>query len=510
MADNVGQIFIPANADEIRDQFLRDVRLEADAVGVASPPVGRGTDWHILGTALANIALVQFANYRIADDDSDVLTATGDALEDKRIAYGLPDVRAGGSSGRVVVDIPTGATATIPGNAQLTLPNGKRARVVGTHVGVSDAAEIDVAAIDTGSDTNFPGGTTGVRFVSPPLNVSADTVVSVTSPLTGGTDAETDDRKRDRILNRLQNVPGGGNWGHTREIILNAVPSIDGVYVYPALGGPGSVKVVCTKSIDVDNNDFSRIATADQLQRARSALHAELPSPMEAVVSAAADLNTSVTLGVTIPASVYAGGDGKGWLDSTVWPDLDYGGGETKVTVTGVTSSTVITVSAVTATSPIAGQTHIAWWSRSDRKFRTFLVTSKSGGTGAWVLTVDKPMIDSTATQVQVGDYISPAAVNIDAYGKAWVEMLGKFGPGENTNDANRLPRAKRHPLITDAGAAPISLTMVQLSALVQKFTEISDLEFVETNPATPTVPGTVDDEPQVLVPEHFGIYEQE
>lgn len=506
MADAVNQIFIPASADEIRDQFLRDVRLEADAVGVANPPVGKGSDWYILGTALANVALIQFANARIADDDSDVLTAGPEALEELRIAYGLPEVKATGSSGKIVVTVLGAIFTTIPGGTQLVLPNGKRAQVVGTHINLLGEPEVDIAAIDTGEDTNFPAGAV-VRFVSAPVNVEAEAVVSVTSPLVGGTDAETPDRKRDRILNRLRNVPGGGNWGHIRQIVLDNVGSLDGAFIYPAAGGPGSVKVVVTKPIDVARNNYLRSATADQLQRARAAIQSELPGPMEVAVGTVSDTLASVSLQVTIPDAVGAGGNGKGWIDTSPWPDLDTGSGEEEVTISAVTSSTQITVTAATATTPVAGVTHIAWWSLADQRFRTFLVTAVAGSSGAWQLTLDKPLVDSTGATAQIGDYISPAMVNATAYGKTWVGVVSKFGPGELTSDANRLPRAKRHPVVTDPGASPMTMTVRQLKELLDTHDEITDIAYSTSTLPAVLPPATVDDEPACLVPGHFGMY---
>jgi uncharacterized phage protein gp47/JayE len=499
----MANIFIPRNSDEIRDQFLRDIRLEAIAVGVADPPIGEGTDWHILATAHANVAAIQYANFRIADDNADVLTAEGQALEDKRLAFGLPEVKAAGSSGKIVVTITGGAAVTFTDGTALVLPDGKRAQVSGTQIGIANGGELDIAAIDTGESTNHAPGAV-VRFVSPPLNVATDAKVSKTSPLTGGTDAESDSRKRARILNRIQNTPNGSNWASLREIILNAVPSIQDVYVYPALGGPGSVKVVCVKDYDASKSDYTRTPTAAQITAARSALHAEAPSQNDTVVQAAASALTTATVRVTLPESSLAGGNGNGWTDREPWPPIDFGGGETGATVSAVSSTTEITVGAATSTAPIANQAHIAWWSSSDMRFRTYLVTDVGGGAGAWALTVDKPMVDSNGMSPVSGDFICPAAANLDKYGATWVEAMRKFGPGENTTDA-RLPRALRHPLVA-SGEAPIGFTVVQLKALLDKHPEITDIDW-GTVVTSAAVPASVDTAPNILRPYRFGVY---
>ena len=88
MANEPGSLYFPANADEIRDDFLTDVRLEAIAAGVTDPAVHPFTDWHILGTACANISLIQYANINTAQARTSVLNATGSDLEEIREAYG--------------------------------------------------------------------------------------------------------------------------------------------------------------------------------------------------------------------------------------------------------------------------------------------------------------------------------------------------------------------------------------------------------------------------------------
>ncbi len=502
MAAELGKIFIPSGAAELRDTFLSDVRLEAIASGVSEPPVGPGTDWYILGTALANISLIQLSNLGISDDNSNVLTATGDELDEIRQALGLPEVEPTGSSGRVVVGVTGGGSATITDGQPLVLPNGAQALVVGTHVGVSDLDEVDVAAVPTGESTNFTGGAK-VRFITPPLNVKVDATVSLTAPLTGGTEAETDERKRVRILNRLRNVPAGGNWAHLREIILNNVGDLQDVYVYPALGGPSSTRIACVKGFDVANNDYSRTATANQLTRARAALHAELSSEAEIVVQSVVSRNAAISLRVTIPESAQAGGSGNGWLDAVVWPNL-LAGDNGIVDVSVVTSSTQITVSAQTAVSPIAGQTHISWWSRNDRRFLTALITAVAGGSGAWQLTLDTPLVDSAGVTVQTSDYISPAAVNGEAYGNSWISIVSQLGPGEATSDANRLPRSLRHPFASEGNAS--AFTALQLTQLVNAHPEITDIQYGVV-PTSLSIPVSVANEPEIWTPQILGIW---
>jgi len=498
-----GKLFVPKDAAELRDDVLTDMRLELLAAGVTNPPVQPNTDLYVLATAQANIALIQYANLAIYDDDSDVLTATGAALDTIREAYGLPVVPPAPSSGRVVASVTGGGAVTVVDGSVAVLPNGLRIKVSGTHLGVITGTEILVVGIDTGSATDLAYPNV-VRWVAPPVNLETEARVSQNAPLTGGTDAETDERKRDRILNRLRNRPAGGNWAHMREISLNALGSVQDAYVYPALGGPASTKVTIVKAFEPDIRDFSRAFGAAALLIVRAALHAEMPSPMEIVVGTVTDEVTDVAVRVTIPDSSLSGGAGTGWLDSAPWPPLT--GLETRVLITVSTDEQNFTVGAATVAAPIAGQTHVVWWNPVDRKAETRLVTAVAGGAGAWALTVDVPLADSLGGIPQVGDYVSPAAVSSATYGDSWVTAIGVLGPGENTADPFRLPRALRHPFVEDED--PSDLTVLLLKVLLDTHPEIHDIQYSFRSLTTPTVPGSVATNPNILVPRHFGVYQ--
>lgn len=499
-----GQLATPSGAAELRDQYLRDIALAAIDAGIETPPVQPGSDWYIGGTGLANELLIVYANQSIGLAAHNVLTATGADLDAIRIGLGLPQVADSGSSGKIVIRV-FGATTLVDGT-QFILPNGLRGKVVGTYTNPSDYAEVNAQAIDVGEKTNLAAGQV-VRFVSPPSNIGTDARVSDGEPLTGGTDSESDERKRARILNTLRNKPAGGNWAHIREIVLEGLGSVQDCYVYPAIGGPGSAKVVPVRQFDRARNSFTRELSTAALATVRGLVQSNLPTPMEIVVQAAADQDTDFTLSVTIPESSQNGGNGLGWTDAAPWPPLvvaDAG----KVTVSSANSTyDQITVTANTTTTPLAGLTHVSWWSPVDLKFYTALITAKSGSSSTWALTLDRALVASDGTPVATGDYISPAAFNLEKYGISWVALFESLGPGENTADSNRLPRALRHPFATTED--PHSLNAGTIASWSKQFPEISDYEVSYSSATSPTVPATIDLPPNVLVPRHFGVYQQ-
>lgn len=506
----LGQLYTPKNAAEIRDQLLRDLRLSAIDAGIDEPPVQPGTDWFLLATAVANECLIGFANQAIGLDASNILTATGPDLDAIRDGLGIDQIGPSGSSGKTRIRVD--GSVTIPNGTAFLLPNGKRGQTVGVVINPSDEDEIDVESIDTGDDTNLGAGEI-VRFVSPPTNLRTEATVSTGAPLSGGSDGEDPNtlegasRMRQRILDTLRNKPAGGNWSHVREIALESLGSVVDCYVYPAPGGPGSAKVVPVRDFDIDNNDYSRALSSAALQTVRTALQAQLPTPQEIVVEAASDVEVDFTLKFTLPDSSLSGGNGLGWIDPAPWPPLVVADSST-VTITAVTSSNDgITVDAATTTAPIAGLTHIAWWSTVDLKFYTAAVISQTGATTAWVLTLDRALVSTDGSGPSIGDYVCPAAQNLDLYGKAWVDLFRSLGPGEVTTDANRIPRAKRHPFVASEDPSDISATT--LAAYVKQFPEITDYATGYSSATAPSVPATVADAVQILVPRKFAVYQQ-
>lgn len=497
----LGKVYLPENAAVIRDDLLTDFRLEAISAGVEEPSVQPGTDNWFWATAQANASMLQYANIQTVRPAITPLTATGQDLEDWRIALGLPVVGASGASGKLTASVAPGATVTVPNGQQFVLPNGLRGQASGTQPGIADGDPVSVIMIDTGERTNADSGTK-VRWVSPPFNLLTEARVSSDEPLTGGFDAETEARKRERVLNRLATSAGGGNWGQLREIALNTLPSVQDAYVYPAAGGPSSCKVVIVRAFDVARNDYQRSMSDAAVTLVANAIHAQMADGQEIPIETVAEESADVALYLELPSSSLAGGNGLGWLDQSPWPTTD---ADTPITVTTVTSSNVVTIDATDAAEPIDGLHHVSWWAPGDQKFYTALITDHSGSAGAWVLTLDTPLVDSDGTSVAVGDYISPAAVNAESYGSTFVSLMGALGAGENVEpDASDTPRRFRHPFITDG--AQISITSKMLLDLRRAHSEIEEASFAHLPTSTPTVPSTVDDPPNILVPRHFGI----
>ncbi len=498
----MSDLYQPKNAEELSQRFLRDIRLASIQSGYDDVPVGYGSDFWLTSQGIAGIGLQGFRNILLSEADQNVLTAEGQALDNIRVGYGIPEVSLSPGRGRIKIRV-SGVT-TITNGQSFIYPNGKSGRVVGTYVNPSDNSEVNVECTTNGTSGNLKAGEI-VRFIGAPVNVGSEAKVSVDSPITGGTDSESDARKRLRILNVLRNKPAGGNWAHVRQIVLDLNGGVQNCFVYPALGGPASAKVVPVKDFDLSLNDFSRICSDALLATIRSQLQSNLPVGVELVVQGAATEYTDITLKLSIPDSSQSGGSGQGWKDIVPWPQLEVADSN-RVTVTSVNATfDQLLINAATTTAPIDGQTHISWWSPNDRKFYTGLVVDHSGSTGAWLITLDRPIVDSIGLGPVSGDYISPSCENIVGYGSSFVNMFRNLGPGENTSSLARLPRAKRHPFV--AVESPFSITNSTLKSMIVSYPEITDFSIGYALKASPTVPINTATAPNILVPRRFGVY---
>jgi hypothetical protein len=462
-------------ASRLKVQFLEDIELQCIDAGIAAPPMGRGTHWDLEATAVSNAVAILSANQQILDSDSNPLTATGNLLDEWRERLALPVVAASGGQGRLTVRC--AGVGSIPSGLRFVSPAGLRGQTVTGYTTTTGSQYVDVEMSDTGAASNLTEGTI-VRWEGPPPNLFTEAVV--TADFQGGTSVESDDRKRARILNRLANPPGGGNWSQVREISMNASGAVGGCYVYPALGGPGSMLVVVVSGTSaLDRQLVSRSAV-------ETAIAAEFPPEMwKIAIRTVTNQNADVAL--------YA--DGPQWQASgPVNPS--------RVTVSSSGTGFVLTPLTGTAAGAAVGE-KIAYWSAADGCFYTATVlTSSVVGTQSLLTT---SAWSGGGAGPALNEYVCPAFVDIEAFGAAYLAIMLSMGPGEMLLSTDpRYLDTKRQPNVS--GLYPSALTSRQLSDLQAQFDDIIDLSYALTPPTTGT-PATIADSPYCLVPRHFGVY---
>jgi uncharacterized phage protein gp47/JayE len=110
----------------------------------------------------------------------------------------------------------------------------------------------DLRAITAGAAGNLEPGT-GLNITNPPTGIDS-TALIVT--MTGGTDTETDDELRMRVLKRIRQPPQGG-CAYDYEAWALACPGVSRAWCYPLEMGIGTVTVrVMMDDLRADNDGF--------------------------------------------------------------------------------------------------------------------------------------------------------------------------------------------------------------------------------------------------------------
>lgn len=128
----------------------------------------------------------------------------------------------------------------IPVGTIVQRQDGVQYEVLAAGTIASGSATVSVQALTAGDESNLAAGNR-VTLLSPIAGVQSNATVA-TGGIVGGVDVESDDRLRERLLQRIQNPPQGGavadyvQWGLE-------VPGVTRVWVYPMEMGPGTVTV---------------------------------------------------------------------------------------------------------------------------------------------------------------------------------------------------------------------------------------------------------------------------
>jgi uncharacterized phage protein gp47/JayE len=154
-------------------------------------------------------------------------------------------VNADGSTGRKAAAFSHG-TATVTGISGTVIPVGTQlSAAVGINFETTDVVTIgttdttiNVRALTAGIVGNLiPGDSLAFVDYSASIDDNNATVVDIT----GGTNEETDEQLRSRILHRIQNPPMGGDQADYVQWAL-AVPGVTRAWAYPEMG-PGTITV---------------------------------------------------------------------------------------------------------------------------------------------------------------------------------------------------------------------------------------------------------------------------
>lgn len=481
----VGDAAYPS-ASEVRDRILNAIRYAYDRRGIAAN-ILPGSDHFIRAEKYAQRVSIALANNEIAQEAFNPLTATGDDLIALAGVFGITPRAAEGARGPVVVAC-TGSVS-IPAGFQCTAPDGQTYQVI-TAATVTDGDTINVLATTTGTASDQIAGvvmtwdSAAIGALNPVAEVGA-------GGITGGADADDDERLRTRLLNHLANPAVGGNWSSVNQWAEESTASVESAYTYPAVRGPASYDVAITA---VGGDRTLSAAVRDVV---RAYVLSKMPGQNSINVTTVTPNAVDVVISARLPLPISGGGSGGGWRDAAPWP--------AEVTqVTAYNAGTgVATVDSVA--TPSVGSSIGIWdpdaidENGDTGDMREYTVATVGGVSGAWTITVQNGFAANP-----LDAYVSAGAEFLVDYARSFRDQVATLGPGEKTDLPELLPLAARKPSPDTVAAS--ALASRQLAALSNTYGEIQNLDYalrVDTGTATartsPPIPLTTADPPGIL-----------
>lgn len=511
----IGELSVK-DAVTCQQDMLRTIKNGMTQLGVTNPDVGPTTDYYLTTRALANELTAVGYNAVLRNDDQMPDTAQGLDQGDGLLRIGgLFDKApqpAAPSVGPVIMD--SSAAAPVPTGAQLTDSLSQRYEVV-TGGTFASGASITIRALTGGASTNHAEDDVLQWADSIPF-ANSNALVGP-GGLINGTDADTQEVFRARVLEVFQAPPANLNWSDVVELTEASTSSVAKGFAFPAVQGPSTYDIAATAAPTATNK--SRALTNVTLTSVVIPyVLGKVTAGAFGTITTVEDVPTDIAMILVIPDAPTASppGTGGGWNDGTPWPRPN---GTTKFvcTVTGVTSSTVFTVDADDAPTPSVST--IAWlnpFGNDDTSWTIFQATvlSVTGTAGAYTITIDQPF-----PAIANGCFIWPGCANAQVYIDAIIDAYAAMGPGEKTTNVSALVRGFRHPPTAIGWAASLGSGLTH--AVEQSADEVQSAQFfyrfdsqasVSLNGATglltPTVPAAYAP-PRQYIPRHIGLYRQ-
>lgn len=166
---------------------------------------------------------------------------------------------------------------------------------------------VSLKATSTGSITNV-AAPEQLSIIAPPNGISI--LATLNDNLAGGSDIESTDSYRARLLNRLQFSPAGGNLNDIRNFAFAANPSVRSVIVLPFILGLGTVGVyITTGTTDIDTavtNGLSivRVPSQSVIDSVQAYMNLNAPITMCISVFAPTEIDFSGTVYVDLASGI--------------------------------------------------------------------------------------------------------------------------------------------------------------------------------------------------------------
>lgn len=290
--------------DSLNARIQADISTRIQGVS----PTQRRSILGAIGRALAGACQGLYGYIDRKADDASPYTATGKALEGwaslwlkggrKQPTTSTGSVLVIGAQGKLlpaltVLQSATGVTYTT--DADSTLDD-------------TGQATVSITAAEAGMGGNAAAGAT-LTFVSPLDGIAASCTVGAEG-LTGGTDLESDDGLRERMIQRIQNPPQGGSDADYVAWALE-VAGITRAWTFPTYNGPGTVRVYVAD----DTYSGATLAAASEVAAAQAYLDSVKPNGvaylvggvvtngLEVIAPTAAPVDFTIALGASVNTS---------------------------------------------------------------------------------------------------------------------------------------------------------------------------------------------------------------
>lgn len=186
---------------------------------------------------------------------------------------------------------------TVPAGTALRRSDGAEYVTLGdaTIAGGSAAATVEAVVAGVAGNTD---AAVKLSLVSPISGVQTQATVAA-GGISGGEDVESDERLRDRLLERIRKPPQGGA-AHDYVAWALEVPGVTRAWVYPEQLGAGTVEVLFV----MDDKEGTIIPSAGEVAAVQA--HIDARRPVTAAVTVAAPVATPLDLSIHVQPSTQA------------------------------------------------------------------------------------------------------------------------------------------------------------------------------------------------------------
>ncbi len=483
---------------QIRDQYLTDYSLRVPAADV-----GPGTQPYVDASVAADAIVPLYADAVTIGRGTNLRTSAGVWLADLGDAAGITARPAVGASGFVAIVASAGGTFLQKGTEL-------RERIQQTRYEVSASAlyqngqEVPVDGIDTGPQTNQSASTVLV-FTAPPPGCGANATVAAQgdgSGLIGGRPADDDRVLRSLISDARANPPASGNDAqYQQQIRKTPAISVQQVFTYPAIRGPGTLSYVFT--LNPSRPGGVRAPNSAQIDATQDWIVGQMPGDDSVFPCGIVE----TPLRVLLRASWAVGA--ATWVDVTPWPSY-VASDPVRVSVSPSPSLSLVRLFTGTPTTdPQVGQT-IGFYDNVSGTFKRIRIGAVSivTPTTTWDITPDRTNNASDPSYVPaVGDVASPWSDSLSLVSPAVISYFDGFGPGEQVSV---LPdpglRQRRQPPNAQNSRWP-SVVTNRILEPVFKVSAIFSASLLEPTDPHPTPVGVAASYSNLVILGQLGIY---